>query len=295
MTVDVKRYKFGIIGMGFLGTAITHGFGLHADIKIYDKYKDYDTLDEVAEHADFIWMCLPTPMNMKTGEIDLSILEENLDVIHNKMKDGDPTKVVIIKSTVVPGTTRKFAEKYPKLSFIMNPEFLTARNNKLDFICQSRIIIGGEEDSVAGDLLEEVYRYRFGNSTPIYRCNWEAAELTKYSANCFFAIKVSYFNFVWKMCQELGLNFEEVRDMVLADGRIARSHSNTPGWDGKRGYSGPCFPKDINALIQFAKSIGMDPKLLEASWAQNLEDRPDRDWEQIPSAVSNNDDPEENT
>lgn len=287
MVVDVKKYNFGIIGMGFLGTAITHGFGLHADIKIHDKFKDYDSLEDVVKHAEFIWMCLPTPMNMQTGAIDLTILEDNLDQIHD-MVEAEDKKIVIIKSTVVPGTTRVFAKKYPKFNFIMNPEFLTARNNRLDFICASRIIIGAQDEWV-GQRMQEAYEYRFGNSTPIFRCGWEEAELTKYAANCFFAMKISYFNFIYKLCQEMGLDFDEVKDMVLADGRIARSHANVPGWDGKLGYSGACFPKDVNAFIHFARSLGVDPGLLDASWKQNLEDREDRDWEEIPSAVSNKD------
>lgn len=288
MSVDVKKYKFGIIGMGFLGSAITHGFGLHADIKIYDKYKDYDSLEDVVEHAEFIWMCLPTPMNMADGSIDLSILEENLDRIHDMVTEDDK-KIIIIKSTVTPGTTSGFAKKYPKLNFTMNPEFLTARNNKLDFICASRIIIGAEEQWV-GDRMEEVYRYRFDNSTPIFRTGLREAELTKYGANCFFAVKISYFNFIWEICQKEGLNFAEVRDMILADGRIARSHSNVPGWDGQRGYSGACFPKDINAFIRYAEDLEVDPELISASWDQNIRDRPSKDWEKIPSAVSNKDD-----
>jgi nucleotide sugar dehydrogenase len=284
MSVDIKKYKFGVIGYGFLGTALVHGFGLHADIKIHDKFKEYDSLEDTVKHSEFIWMCLPTPMNMETGAIDLSILGENLAAIHD-MVSADDKKIIIVKSTVVPGTTRSFANKYPKLNFVMNPEFLTARNNKLDFICASRIIIGA--DSFAGDRLEEAYRYRFGNSTPIFRTSWEAAELTKYGANCFFAVKISYFNFIYKLCEEMGLHFDEVKDMILADGRIARSHANVPGWDGQRGYSGSCFPKDVNALIAFAKEHGVAPGLLEASWTQNLVDRPSRDWEEIPSAVSN--------
>jgi len=291
--VDTKKYKFGIIGYGFLGNALTHGFGLHADIKIYDKYKDYDTLEEVIDHSDYIWICLPTPMKLETGEIDLSIIEENLEAINARVSK-DNTKVVIIKSTVIPGTTRYFSEKYPNLSLVMNPEFLTARNNKLDFICASRIILGGDTiDYKSGPdperaimKLWEVYKYRFGNSVPIYVCTWEEAELTKYAANCFFTIKISYFNFIYSMCEKMGLDFEAVRDMVLADGRIGRSHANVPGWDEQRGYSGPCFPKDINALIQHSKGMGLDPELLEASWSQNLKDRPSKDWEDIPSAIS---------
>ncbi len=290
MSIDVKKYNFGIIGYGFLGSAIAHGFGLHADIKIYDKFKDYDSLEDVVEHAEFIWMCLPTPMNIQTGEIDLSILDKNLKSIHDMVSDED--KIIIIKSTVVPGTTRMFANKYSKLNFVMNPEFLTARNNRLDFICASRVILGGEElpEFSARVRVHEVYEYRFGNSVPIFLTSWEQAELTKYGANCLFAAKISYFNFIYDICEKMHLSFDEVKDMILADGRIGRSHANVPGWDNKRGYSGACFPKDVNAFINFAKSIGVNPELLEASWSQNLRDRPSKDWENIPSAVSNKDD-----
>lgn len=286
MVVDVKKYKFGIIGYGFLGTAITHGFGLHADIKIYDKFlKGYDTIEDVVEHADFIWMCLPTPMNLDTGSIDLSIIKENLDKIHGLVEKEDE-KIIIIKSTVIPGTTEGFTKNYPKLNFIMSPEFLTARNNRLDFICASRIIIGYDGNNKYANKLKEVFKYRFGNSIPIYMCGTREAELTKYGANCFFAVKISYFNFIYKMCQNLGLDFDEVRDMIIADGRISKSHINVPGWDGLFGYSGSCFPKDINAIINYAKKIGENPELLEASWSQNLKDRPNKDWENIPSAIS---------
>lgn len=294
MAVDVKAYKFGVVGYGFLGTALVHGFGLHADIKIHDKFKDYDSLEDVVEHADVIWMCLPTPMNMQTRAIDLSILEENLEKINGMVDGSSPRKIIVIKSTVVPGTTRAFSEKYTNLDFVMNPEFLTARNNRLDFICASRVILGGKHDAANGndravEMLAEIYGYRFGNSVPIYKCSWEEAELTKYGANCFFAAKISYFNFIYELCEKMGLEYANVRDMILSDGRIGRSHANVPGWDSQRGYSGSCFPKDVNALIAFAKEQGVDPKLLEASWEQNLKDRPSKDWEDIPSAVSNKD------
>lgn len=296
MAVDVKKYKFGIIGYGFLGSAITHGFGLHADIKIHDKFKDFDSLEVVVDHAEFIWICLPTPMNLQTGEMDLGIIEENISAIHDSVKvEKDVNKkIIIIKSTVIPGTTRYLAEKYPKLAFVMNPEFLTARNNRLDFICAARIIIGGESDRILDhDLaivrVKDMYKYRFGDSIPIYVCNWEEAEMTKYAANCFFAAKISYFNFIYEVCQKQGLDFNKVRDMTLADGRIGRSHANVPGWDEQRGYSGACFPKDVNAFIKYAKDMGANPELLEASWSQNLKDRPSKDWEEIPSAVSRKD------
>ena len=87
------------------------------------------------------------------------------------------------------------------------------------------------------------------------------------------------------MCEKLGLDFERVKDMVLADSRIAKSHTDCPGHSGF-GVSGSCLPKDLQAMINFSKDIGLDPKLFEAAWGQNLEDRPDKDWEQIPGVLT---------
>jgi len=283
-----SKFNIGVIGYGFLGTAVVHGFGLHANIKIYDKFKQgFDTIEDTVTHSDMMFFCLPTPMFAEDGSQDISVLERAVSEIHELVPDGS-NKIAIIKSTVLPGTNRTFQQKYPKLKFVSCPEFLTARNNRLDFICASRNILGGEAEFV--EKVDTLYKHRFGNSLPTYKTTWEAAEMVKYTANCFFAVKVSYFNFIFDMCQKLGLEYNEVKDMVLADGRIGRSHCDVGGGagvsDGKRGFGGSCFPKDMNALIYFAKELGLDPEILEASWSQNLQSRPEKDWEVIPGVLS---------
>lgn len=277
-------YNIGIIGFGFLGSAVCHGFGLHANIKIYDKHKKgFDTIEDTVKNSEFLFFCLPTPMFEDNGEQDLSILEGAIQDVYKFVSEND-NKIAIIKSTVLPGTNRMFQQKYPNLKFVSNPEFLTARNNKIDFICASRNILGGEEDSV--NRVESLYKYRFGNSMPIYKTTWESAELVKYGANCFFAIKISYFNFIYEICEKLNIQYEDVKDMILADGRIGRSHCDVPGHDGSRSYGGTCFPKDINALIDFCKKNSLDPEILESSWNQNIKLRPEKDWENLPGVMS---------
>ena len=293
MIYKKEDFKIGVIGYGFLGSAIVHGFGLHTDIKIYDKFKKgFNTLGETTDHAEFLFFCLPTPM-FEDGNQDLSILEEAVSEVHKNIQD-DKKRIAIIKSTVLPGTNQKLQDKYAKLTFISNPEHLTARNNKLDFICASRIIIGGEQ-KWAIERVEALYRHRFGNSMPIYKTSWKSAEMEKYVANCFFAVKVSYFNFIYDLCEKLGLDYEEIKNMVLSDGRIGRSHCDVMSGDGvsekgKRQYGGACFPKDINALLRFSESLNIDPKLIRASWEQNVEGRPERDWEQISGVMSKRND-----
>ena len=281
-----ELHKISIIGYGFLGTAIQFGFSLHADIKIYDKYKSgFDTLEDTVNHGDIIFLCLPTPM-FEDGRQDISIVESVVKEVHDLVKENSE-KIIVIKSAVLPGTNRMLSQKYPKLKFVSNPEFLTARNNRLDFICAARNILGGESKYV--DRVDALYKYRFGNSLFTFKTTPEKAEIVKYSANCFFAIKISYFNFIYDVCEKLGLEYNDVKDMVLSDGRIGRSHLDVvtgAGVSGGRQYSGACFPKDINALINFSKDLGLDPKLIKASWEQNLEGRPEKDWEKIPGVIS---------
>lgn len=279
-----KKFNIGIIGHGFLGSSISFGFSNYSNIKIYDKYKGFDSLEDTINHAEILFFCLPTPFYINdNGRQDLTILESSIKEIHELVPENS-NKIAVIKSTVLPGTNRSFQLKYPKLKFVSNPEFLSAASAKIDFVCAARNILGGEEESV--NKVDELYKHRFGNSLLTFKTNWESSESVKYFCNTFFAVKLSFFNYIHSMCEKLNIDYNDVRDMIVSDGRIGRSHDKVPGTGGK-GYSSFCFPKDIQALINFSQDIGIDPKLLKASWEQNIEDRPSKDWEQLgPSVVS---------
>src|SRR5574342_1103768 len=100
----MEKMNIGVIGYGFLGTAIVHGFGLHANIKIYDKFKaGFDTLEDVVAHSEIMFVGLPTPMFEDDGSQDISIVDKAIAEIH-ELAPADAEKIVIIKSTVLPGT-----------------------------------------------------------------------------------------------------------------------------------------------------------------------------------------------
>jgi UDPglucose 6-dehydrogenase len=226
---------------------------------------------------------LPTPFYKDAyGKQDLSILEGAISEINTLAQDG---QTVVIKSTVVPGTNRAFQNRFPKLRFVSNPEFLSASSARVDFICAARNILGGQAEDV--EKVDALYKHRFGNSLLTFKTSWEAAELTKYLSNLFFATKLSYFNFAHSVCEKMGLDYNEVRDMVVSDSRIGRSHDKVPGTDNKKGWGSFCFPKDMLAFISFVHDLDLDPKLLQAAWDQNLEDRGEPDWEKLgPSVMS---------
>jgi UDPglucose 6-dehydrogenase len=280
-----KKFNISIIGCGFLGGAISSGFSNYSDIKIYDKFKyGYDSLEDTVRHGEFIFFCLPTPYYIDDdGKQDISILENAVRDVHNLVEENS-NKIAIIKSTVLPGTNQEFQIKYPKLKFVSNPEFLSAASARIDWVCMSRNILGGEKSSV--ERVHELYRHRFGNSVLTFKTDWESAELSKYASNMFFAVKLSFFNYIYSMCEKMGLSYDQIRDMMISDSRMGRSHDKVPGENGKCGWGNFCFPKDMLALINYSKDLGLDPKLLNASWEQNLDDRGEKDWEKLSGVVS---------
>ena len=279
--------KIGIIGNGFVGSAIMHGFVLHADdILIYDSDERRSThsLEELVKESKVIFVCVPTPM-FESGECDLSIVENVVKDLSGHEKINE--KVVVIKSTVVPGTVESLTEKYPNMQFVFNPEFLTERKARLDFVNTSRIVLGGTSSS-AMDTVEELYRIRFPY-TKIIKTDLGTAQLIKYMANCFFAAKVSFMNEMYQICEKIEGDWDCALDGFISDGRIGNSHIDVPGHDGDFGFGGKCFPKDINAMIKRAKELGVAPTVMEAAWEKNKEVRKDLDWYDIPGAVSKSD------
>jgi len=275
-------YKIGIIGRGFVGSAVEFGFsaqtGCDAEVKVYDKdsSKSLHTLDETVNDSDFIFLSVPTPSNVD-GSMHLGILESALSDIQavNKRKGN----IILIRSTILPGTTKELAKKFTKLNIVFNPEFLTERSAKFDFINQSRFIIGGRKRHTGR--VAELFRWRFGDSVPCIETNWETAEMIKYMNNCFFATKVSFMNEMKLVSDKSNVDWDIAVEGFVRDGRIGHTHLNVPGPDGKWGFGGSCFPKDIQAMIHFGEELGMDLNTLQGAWETNLNVRPEKDWEKL--------------
>ena len=274
--------KIGIIGKGFVGSAVEFGFsaqtGCDAILKTYDKdpTKSTHTLEETVNESDFIFLSVPTPSNLD-GSMHLGILESALQDIQdvNKRKDN----IILIRSTVVPGTTAKLCKKFSKINIVFNPEFFTERSAKFDFINQARFILGGRKRNTAR--VAELFRWRFGDSVPCIETNFETAEMIKYMNNCFFATKVSFLNEMRQVADECKVDWDMAVEGFVRDGRVGHSHLNVPGPDGKWGFGGSCFPKDVLAMICFGQSLDISMNTLKGVWSTNLEVRPERDWEKL--------------
>ena len=267
----MKNYKLGVIGHGYVGESQSFAFSPSFDVRVYDKdsLKSTHSLHEVLD-SDFIFVCVPTPMK-KDGSQDLSFVES----FFKTAKDGP---IYIIKSTIIPGTTNLLNEKFKNLKIVFSPEFLTERTAKLDILTQTRIILGGDKSLTSK--VKKIYDIRFKNKT-IIETDSLTAEYIKYMNNTFFASKVSIMNEFYRLANHLGVDWDTALYGFVSDQRIGDSHLNVPGPDGKLGFGGTCFPKDINAFITFAKKNNVNMNVLEAAWKTNLEVRPEKDWENL--------------
>lgn len=279
----INPAKLGIIGYGIVGQALAYGFSQpdikdKYEIRYFDKYKDTETLEDVVTKSEFIFICLPTPMKEDESGIDLSIIEDSIAEITKFTDNTD--KIIVIKSTVVPGTTASLEKKYPKSNFVFNPEFLTEANYLEDFLNADRNIIGANNDLTSRRTIA-LYRQRFPH-IKIFQTDTTSAEMVKYMANAFLATKVIFANEMFDLCQALGIKYEEVKSMIVADHRIYDSHLDVTT---TRGFGGKCFPKDVVALIGRADELKVDTKLLDTVWSVNKKIRKTRDWEEIPFAV----------
>ncbi len=265
----MSKIKVGVVGNGFVGEAISFAFSSVADIYVYD-IDPSRCLNDIksVHHCDFVFVCVPTPM-YEDGSQDISYVE-------TVFEEATDRPIYILKSTVLPGTTENLAKKYPNFKIIFSPEFLTERTAKLDMLTQSRIILGG--DLSLTEKAKTLFDKRFKIKNVI-QTDSKTAELTKYMNNTFFATKVSIMNEFKLLCHKIGANWEDALSGFVSDGRIGDSHLNVPGHDGKLGYGGTCFPKDVNALLSFSKKHNIELNSIAGGWATNLKVRQDKDWE----------------
>jgi len=281
--------KIGIIGQGFVGSAIREGLVGFYDIVTYDidPTKCNSTHTGVCQEADIIFVCVPTPMR-KTGECDTSILEKAIAEICDAcatLGDAvDENPIIVIKSTIPPGTTERIAGQHPEFSICFSPEFLTEANSFDDFKNQTRIIVGGPRPATGK--VKQAFRRAFP-TIPIIKTGTKTAEMVKYFINCFLATKVTFANEMYDICVESDIDMDKVTEYALHDQRIGSSHLTVPGPDGDRGFGGHCFPKDLSAMIFFGTSMGVSTDFLESVERKNDSIRTNRDWELMPGrAVS---------
>jgi UDPglucose 6-dehydrogenase len=269
-------YKIGIVGLGYVGSAIANSYrnGNTKNIELYtydidsSKNPNCKTLNDLVNLSEIIFIAVPTPMN-KDGFCDTSIVENIVEDI-NKFST---TKIIIIKSTIIPGTTERLQEKYSTQHIFFSPEFLTEANHLNDYLKQSFLILGKPEKistKICNYVLEhQTSVLKFVRKTMVVSAT--SAEMFKYLTNAFLATKVSFANEMFQLSKIIGVDWNDLQEMIMIDDRLGKTHWKVPGPDGHLGYGGNCFPKDVCALIKHAETMNIPTPVLNATWKRNKE------------------------
>ena len=246
------KFKMAIIGHGFVGKAVDYGFS-HQNVEktIIDPLYN-TTVRDIPTDAKLVFVCVPTPFG------NFQIFR---DVMEDLRKNGFfGNSVVVIKSTVPPDVLKEFKAS----TVIYNPEFLTEKFASEDFINPSMHVFGG--DPRQADLLETYYNeYSLCSPAPVFKVSIEEASIIKYTINSFLATKVMFFNQIYQLCQETGFDFNKITNAVGAEPRIGKSHTKVPGFDGKLGFGGACFPKDTKAFIDYSDKLSILKAVVDAN------------------------------
>ena len=290
--------KIGVIGLGFVGLSLTSvlgskGYdvvGIDVDNKKYNKIKKgispffEPELENILQNGlkkklkikndfslisdcDFIFVTVGTPQN-EDGSIDLSIIKKAISTIGKNILKSKKKPIILIKSTVIPGTMKKvilpiLEKKSNKkngkgFELISNPEFLQESSAIRDTEFPHAIVLGGNQTEFmkkAKKLFAKLHP-----NTPIIITNHQTAEIIKYANNSFLATKISFINQLSNICQKIpGANIDDIGKTIGLDPRIGKLFLNAGP-----GYGGSCLPKDMKALINFAKTSGINPTLLNA-------------------------------
>ncbi len=244
----------GVIGLGVVGSAVRHYFEevRREEVLLYDPYKRLGSAAEISQ-ASLVFICVPTPYLPGSGFDDTAVAE-SLALLQGR-------KTVVIKSTVLPGTTAAYQRRYPQHSLMFNPEFLRERSALQDFLCPDRQLVGcGDgQDEEGRELLELLPAAPYAAVLPS-----TAAELIKYATNAFLALKVVFANEMYDLSGALGIDYEELKRGLGADPRIGTSHLDVLD-GGYRGYDGKCLPKDTLSLIDLGATLGAPLRLIETA------------------------------
>jgi len=233
------------------------------------------TRAEAVLNSDVTFVCVGTP-SADDGSIDLNFIYEAAEEVGRSLRKKKGYHVVVMRSTIVPGTTDKVTEIAEKLSgkkagkgfgICMCPEFLRQGQAVYDTFNPDRVVIG-EHDRRAGSVIEKLFKKFYkGKKVPILRMNTVSAEMVKYVSNSILATKVSFINEIANICERVpNVGVYEVAEGVGLDRRIGPLFL-----EAGPGFGGSCFPKDVNAIVSFSRELGYQPRILETVLKVNEE------------------------
>lgn len=256
------RPKVGIVGLGFVGSAIRDNMEHACELILVDPPKGLQSKYEDLLDCEGVFVCVPSPQG-EDGSCDTSYLESALD----KLASLGYTGVIISKSTAPPSVYKALQIKHKNL--VHAPEFLTAADASRDYANGKFAIIGGCVGAYQRDAERIIRLGQPGIGENVRYCTIDEAALAKYTINTYLATKVAFMNEVYSVATKSGMNYDTVISMVNMDPRIGYSHLKVPGPDGTFGFGGACFPKDTAALLKYAEEVGASMMVLDAAVRKN--------------------------
>jgi UDPglucose 6-dehydrogenase len=253
-----QRFKLGIIGHGFVGKAVDYIFSTPmVDKFIVDPKYTENTVKDLCEwEPNCVFICAPTP-SKEDGSVDSSIIDEAVMKLVNQTD-----AFIVIKSTLTPDVVDRLSRIDGRI--VYHPEFLTEANAKMDML-EARYRVVGVQQQEAAQHLEGLYNY-FSIANPAQMVTMSPVEAAffKYAVNNYLAMKVTFMNQLKSIMDDYGGSYNQLSRALMADQRIGYSHMKIPGPDGKEGFGGACFPKDLSAFISFVDNkTGADATLLK--------------------------------
>jgi UDPglucose 6-dehydrogenase len=255
------------MGMGVVGSAVAASLKGAELLVTYDKYRYERSLGlQNLRYTEFCFICVPTPTT--SGRQDLTAIIECLEQLDRLGYRG----VVVIKSTVLPGSTQLLANRFFAIPLVHYPEFLSERSANQDYLDQKTVLLSGKKEDRA--LVHKLLEASLGRSLEAMESDmFEATEFAKYIHNCALAIQLSFLNEMRELIgsQEL---YDQSARMAHRFGNI-NQYFRVPGPDGRMGWGGKCFPKDTKALLSHAMRVGREMATLRGAVATNTRFRSD--------------------
>lgn len=251
--------RIGIVGYGVVGKSQHRLFPDAVTFDVDSPEEDRDAINA----CEFVFLCVPTPTG-EGGRCDTSIVERCVDWI--------TAPYIVVRSTVAPGTTRRLREETGK-RIVFQPEYIgeTAAHPLADVRARGFIILGGQREDCSA--VATLYSKYYHSEVRFYLTDSDTAEVAKYMENSFYAVKVTFCNEFFDIAAAHGVDYNELREIWLADPRISRDHTFV--YADSRGFSGKCLPKDVSAIIHSSRGYGLEPKLLEETMDINEAHRAD--------------------
>ena len=276
----MDNLKVSVYGLGFVGNSMYTSFknkGMEENVNLFgfDKFKN-GGIGNIADglNCDIIFMALPTMYNEITGSYDKEPINECCEYLESASYSG----LIVIKSTVEPETTDNLSARFKNLSFVHNPEFLTARTAYEDFHNQTHIVLG--QGNTCPDSKVELLKLFYSTYYPDAEISMSSSlesESMKIFCNSFYAVKVQFFTELYLLTQSNGSDYKKIVSMMLKNNWINPMHTQVPGPDGQVSYGGLCFPKDTNALNKYMERTNSANVVLEACIKERNEMRADND------------------